>query len=94
MVINPRPTTAYPSPTVQRVLRSSLFPTIQIIALFIAERDKLNWAIEAVGGIVGKRMRAYWAAKRKRKERSSGLFTSDPAFGATLRGKAYRTGGK
>jgi hypothetical protein len=30
-------------------------PTDQIIALLIAERDKLNRAIEALGGIVGKR---------------------------------------
>jgi hypothetical protein len=78
-------------------------PTDHIIALLIAERDKLNRAIEALGGIVGKRrgrppknpfaaaaplaaptakkrkglsaaarkaqsqrMKAYWAAKRKK----------------------------
>jgi hypothetical protein len=79
-------------------------PTEHIIALLVAERDKLNRAIEALGGIVGKRrgrppknplaepapalaapakkrrggmsaaarkaqskrMKAYWAAKRKK----------------------------
>ena len=30
-------------------------PTDHIIALLVAERDKLNRAIEALGGVVGKR---------------------------------------
>jgi hypothetical protein len=91
------------------VLRSPLMPTDHIIALLIAERDKLNRAIKALEGPIkrrghprknlsdaaappvsalpsptvkkrkgmtaaarkaqSQRMRAYWAAKRKKDEK-------------------------
>ena len=87
---------------VKSVLRSPLMPTDHIIALLIAERDKLNRAIEALQGPIKRRgrppknlsaaaaplvapiakkrkglsaaarkaqsvrMKAYWAAKRKK----------------------------
>jgi len=37
------------------VLRSPLIPTDHILALLVSERDKVNRAIEALGGTTGKR---------------------------------------
>jgi hypothetical protein len=69
-------------------------PTEHIIALLIAERDRLNRAIEALGGAIGKRRgrppknlgSATVAAKPARKKRT---FTAAQRNAQALRMKAY-----